>query len=80
MADAITNAKNALDALAVAIRDGWSGDQTLNEAWGWNCPVLDRYDLAFMATFVGERISEIAPDQIDEDLEGYLGAIPDRVA
>jgi hypothetical protein len=80
VADAITNAKNALDALAVAIRDGWSGDQTLNEAWGWNCPVLDRYDLAFMATFVGERISEIAPDQIDEDLEGYLEAIPDRVA
>lgn len=79
MSDAIVNAKNALDALAVTVRDGWAGNQTLNEAWGWNCPTLDRFDLANMATHVSELLSDLPLDQIDEDLEEYLEAIPTRI-
>ena len=79
MSDTIVNAKNALDALSVQVRDSWGSDQTLNEAWGWNCPPLDRFDLADMATRVSERLDELPNDPLDEDLEAYLEAIPNRV-
>lgn len=79
MTDTLINAKNALDALAVAVRDGWSGDQTLNEAWGWNCPALDRHDLADMATQVGAILDELPDDKIDEELEEFIDLIPARV-
>jgi hypothetical protein len=42
----IADAANSLDAFAKGIIDGWGGDQTFRETWGWNCPALTRHDLA----------------------------------
>lgn len=76
----LTNACNALDALATAVRDGWSGDQTLLEAWGWNCPALNRNDLSGMAKQLSDRLKEVSPDSLTPDIDALLGLVPQRLA
>lgn len=79
VADEILNAKNALDALAVAVKDGWASEQTLNEVWGWNCPPIDRHDLAYLAKRVGEQLDEIPSGKLTKVITAYLGTVPERV-
>ncbi|HTL68390.1 MAG TPA: hypothetical protein VL200_12065 [Lacunisphaera sp.] len=79
MADEILNAKNALDALAVAVKDGWESDQTLNEVWGWNCPPVDRHDLAYLATRVGDQLDEVPVEKLTKTVLTYLAGVPARV-
>lgn len=78
MSDTIDNAREALNSLATAVRDGWTGNQTLMEAWGWNCPALDRHDLARLAQDVSDRFGQIDPDDIDEDLGDLIDEIPGK--
>jgi hypothetical protein len=75
VADEILNAKNALDALAVAVKDGWESDQTLNEVWGWNCPPVDRHDLAYLATRVGDQLDEVPVEKLTKTVLTYLAGV-----
>lgn len=39
---------DALDELSIAAEIAWTGEQTLIEAFGWNCPAITRHDLTSM--------------------------------
>lgn len=80
MSDALINACNALDAFATAVRDGWGGDQTFVEVWGWNCPPLTRHDMYDMVKRLSDRVRELSPEQINSELETKLSQVPQKLA
>ncbi|HEV2570014.1 hypothetical protein [Sphingomonas sp.] len=80
MSGNLVAACNALDALANAIRDNWSGEQTFLEAWGWNCPPLTRHDLSEEVRRLSNRLRELSPKEVDADLEAKLAIVPQRVS
>lgn len=69
----------SLDNLSVAIKGGWSGDQTLVETWGWNCPSLTRHDLAEIPANLARRIKFVEPKVTDENVLKMLGDIPKKL-
>lgn len=75
----IADAANSLDAFAKGVIDGWSGDQTFREAWGWNCPALTRHDLAKTIRSTSERVRQLATNQVDSHLSVLLPDVPRRV-
>lgn len=79
LSEAIKKARAALDSLADSVRDGSTSAQTLQEQWGWNCPALDRFDLARLASHVSERYGQINTTDVDEDLANLIDEIPGKV-
>lgn len=75
----IADAANSLDALTKGIIDGWDGDQTFRETWGWNCPALTRHDLAKTIKSASERVRQLATNQMDSHLSVLLPDVPRRV-
>jgi hypothetical protein len=77
--EVIADAANSLDAFAKGVIDGWSGDQTFREAWGWNCPALTRHDLAKTIRSTAERIRQLSTGQVDNHLSVLLPDVPRRL-
>lgn len=75
----IADAANSLDAFAKGVTDGWSGDQTFREVWGWSCPALTRHDLAKIIRATSERIRQLSTNQIDSFLSTLLPEVPRRM-
>lgn len=75
----IKNAAEGVDSLSTAIQDGWTGEQTFREAWGWNCPVVTRHELANRVKDIADRIRQLASDQIDDDLHHFLSDLNRRI-
>jgi hypothetical protein len=69
----------ALDSLSVAVRNGWSGDQTFCEAWGWNCPSVTRHDMAFIPMKLAADIRAAAPTDIGQELLVLIRDYPRRL-
>lgn len=69
----------ALDELSVAVTNAWSGDQTLCEAWGWNCPTVTRHELAEIPKRLATRIREASPIEIEAGLLAQLNDLPRRL-
>lgn len=76
MTDSLINACNALDALAQSLVDGWNSEQTLAETWGWNFPALTRHDFSGTVKKLSNRLRELSPSQVDNDLDAKLSLIP----
>lgn len=70
---------SALDALAAAVKGGWNGDQTFNEAWGWNCPTVTRHDMAAVAGHLAQDIRDVKPELIDAELLKLVQDYPRRL-
>ena len=58
----------SLEELSKAMISGWSGDQTFNEAFGWNCPALTRHDMAALTIRLSERIKDRKVEEIESSL------------
>lgn len=69
----------ALDNLSTAVINSWPGEQTFNEAWGWNCPTLTRHDVALLPKGLAERIREAAIDELDSELLKTISDLPRRL-
>lgn len=69
----------ALDALATAVKTGWTGDQTFCEAWGWNCPAITRHDAASLASRLAQDIRDAQPEVVPAALQATLADIPRRL-
>jgi hypothetical protein len=69
----------SLEDLAQSILQAYSDDRTLLEIWGWNCPSLNRIDLARMANTISEKIRALNLNQIDETTKASLIHIPQRI-
>lgn len=70
---------NSLEKLSKSILDGYSGDGTFAETWGWNCPALTRHDLANMSNSISQKLIDLNLTEIDEDLEKSIDLIPYRI-
>jgi hypothetical protein len=70
---------SSLDALATAVRAGWTGDQTFCEAWGWNCPSITRHDLAAIADRLSLDIRNANPDLLPEREAKQVSDFPRRL-
>ncbi|WP_313253390.1 hypothetical protein [Stenotrophomonas acidaminiphila] len=64
---------DALDEVSKAIIEGWGGNNTLKENWGFNHPALTRQDLAEMADIISAKIREYGSDEIPDDVEKSVG-------
>jgi len=69
----------ALDELSSAIISGWSGDQTFQEAWGWNCLPLTRQEFAKLPKNLADRIRTVAPTELQPVGLEVISDIPRRL-
>lgn len=69
----------SLEALSAAVTSAWTGEQTCNEAWGWNCPTLTRHDLAALPNRIACRIKEANLDEVDSELLEQVNDWPRRL-
>lgn len=58
----------ALDEVSEAVTNGWGGDGTLKEQWGFHHPALTRHDLAELAYLLAARIREVGATDLDNDV------------
>jgi len=69
----------ALDTLASTIQNGWTGEQTFCEAWGWNCPTVTRHDMAAIASKLSADIRDADPEKLTPELEKLVSDYPRRI-
>jgi len=69
----------ALEAFSAALLAGWAGDQTFQEAWGWNCPAVTRQEFAGVPKQLAARIRAASPNDFEEIAVVTLAEIPRRL-
>jgi chaperonin cofactor prefoldin len=79
MHEAISKVCNSLDELSEAIILGYTGDLTMNEAFGWNTPPMNRYDLAYLASSLSERLGKSDINLLEKAYEEVLLEIPIKI-
>jgi|TARA_B110000037_G_C17105756_1_gene499794 chaperonin cofactor prefoldin len=70
---------DSLDELSNSIINGWNDDRTLNVAFGWNCPSLNRHDLAGIASKISGNLKNHNFTNIDEELLPSIEKIPEKI-
>jgi len=70
---------DSLDDLSVAVVNGWSDDRTMNLAWGWNYPNLNRHDLARIPEDISARIKKVNLVTLDKNLIQLIDEIPIKI-
>lgn len=70
----------ALDTLSTTVKNGWTGDQTFCEAWGWNCPTVTRHDMAAVPARLAQEIRTASPNDIPENIQPLIKDYPRRLA
>ncbi|MEN3757064.1 hypothetical protein ABDZ57_09635 [Aeromonas veronii] len=79
MNEEIENLCNALDSLGEAVQNGWSDNRTLNEAFGWHHPVLDRKELAYLPISLADKIRRVKLETDDEKFLQIIDGIPEKL-
>lgn len=69
----------SLETLSVSITNGWNGETTFIETWGWNCPALTRHDLAALPRRLVKRIQDSGAEEIDATLLPQINDMPRRL-
>jgi len=70
---------DSLDDLSIAIINGWSDDRTMNSAWGWNFPNLNRHDLAKIPENISSKIKKVNLVTLDKSLIKLINEIPKKI-
>jgi len=79
MNEEITNLCEALEDLAEAVEKGWSDKRTLNEAFGWHHPAVDRKELAYLPKAIASKIRNANLESDDEEFLQILDEIPGKL-
>lgn len=79
MNEELENLCDALDVLGDAVEKGWSDNRSLNEAFGWHHPAIDRSELAFVPRALSKRIRKAKLNIDDEDLLEIIDGIPNKL-
>ncbi|MDX5996455.1 hypothetical protein HRJ35_10690 [Shewanella oneidensis MR-1] len=69
----------ALESLAEAVEKGWSENSSLNEAFGWNHPAINRFELAYIPLSLSQRIRKADLNIDDKELLEILGKVPEKL-
>lgn len=70
---------DSLDNLRDAILASSSSDLTFTEQFGWNCPPLNRKDVAAFAIDISNKLKELNFDKIDDSLVERINPIPSKI-
>jgi len=70
---------NSLDNLAETILTSSSSDVSFTEQFGWNCPPLNRTDIAAFSSDISSKIKNINLDKIDDALIKRIQLIPEKI-
>jgi hypothetical protein len=79
MHESLDSLCTSLENLSVAITNGWTGETTFNEAWGWTCPVLTRHDMASLPKELANRIRGLGLEEISDDMLPQINDLPRRL-
>ncbi|MBL0432963.1 hypothetical protein JD501_06915 [Aeromonas hydrophila] len=79
MNEEIKSLCKALDSLGEAVQNGWSDNRTLNEAFGWHHPVLDRKELAYLPISLADKIRSVKLETDDEKFLQIIDGIPEKL-
>lgn len=69
----------SLETLSKSVLDGWAGDQTFLETWGWNCPAVTRHDMSGVALQLAQEIRDSKTEQIDKSILTVVLDYPRRL-
>lgn len=69
----------SLNTLSETVKNGWSGEQTFCEAWGWNCPTVTRHDMADVPARLSQDIKTANPDTLPESVLSLVQDYPRRL-
>lgn len=70
---------DSLDSLAKEILTTSSSNYTLTEQFGWNCPALNRIDIADLSSDISTKIKNLNPHTLDEKLVERIELIPVKI-
>lgn len=79
MNEEIENLCKALDALGDSVEKGWSDKRSLNEAFGWHHPALDRTELAYLPRSISDKIRKVSLQTDDENFLQVIDGIPEKL-
>jgi hypothetical protein len=79
MNESILKVCDSLDDLSDAIISGYTGELTMNEAFGWNTPPMNKYDLAYLASSLSDRLRTSDIDVLEESYAEVLSEIPVKI-
>lgn len=79
MNDEIENLCESLEALSEAVEKGWSDKRTLNEAFGWHHPAIDRLELAYLPKALSLKIRNVNLEVNDDEFLAIVDDIPAKL-
>lgn len=69
----------SLEEISITILSLTTDDRTLNEWFGWNCPALNRHDLAYVAKKLANDITITDANNIPDNIMTTVVIIPARL-
>lgn len=69
----------SLDELSEAVINGWTGDQTFTEAWGWNCLPITRHELASIPELMADKLRSSSSDNLSKEFLENIIDLPRRI-
>lgn len=75
----VENLCNALDSFGDSIEIAWNDDRLLNEAFNWQHPALNRFDLADMPRTLSKKIRNSNIEINDKDILEIIESIPKKI-
>lgn len=70
---------DSLEGLSLAVEKGWSDKRTLNEAFGWHHPAIDRHELAFLPRSLASKIRSSGLETDDDDFIAIVDGMPQKI-
>ncbi|MNF77692.1 hypothetical protein D3C84_598430 [compost metagenome] len=69
----------ALDTISDAILNSSANDATFLDSYGWNCPALTRYEIAYLASSLGQELKASNIKDLPENIVTYAQDLPRRL-
>lgn len=79
MSEVLEKLSNELLNVGEIVKNSWSDDRTLRDAFGWNFVALTRHDLALIPITLANKIDQISFKEIDNNLLVVINEIPARL-
>lgn len=70
---------DSLEELSEAVEKGWNDNRTLNEAFGWHHPAVNRHELAFLPRSLAAKIRSSNLEVEDDDFLEVVDGIPQKI-
>src|SRR5688572_17251433 len=80
MNETIENLCKALEGLGDSVEKSWTDNRSLNEAFGWHHPAVNRKELAYIPRAIAKRIRNCELSISDEDVLDLIDDMPSKIS